>query len=82
MSKDSRNEEVHEHVEAIAEDVKQEITASRRPWYYLSRIARLLLIVYAVQLTLFAALAWWVHFNPILPLEVAITREFQENPAP
>ncbi len=66
----------------VSESVKQEVTASRRPWYHLNRTAGILLLIYAVQLTLFGVLAWWVHFNPVLPLDVAITREFQENPAP
>ena len=48
----------------------------------MSKVARLLLIVYAVQLALFAALAFWVHVNPVLPIDVTITREFQENPSP
>ncbi len=64
------------------EGVVEEVTASRRPWYHLSRTARILLLIYAVQLTLFGILAWWVHSNPVLPIDIAITREFQENPAP
>src|ERR1700675_3185506 len=82
MPEESLNEEVIEHVGEIAEDVKQEATASRRPWYHLSRIARILLSIYAVQLALFAALAFWVHVNPVLPIDITITREFQENPSP
>jgi membrane-associated phospholipid phosphatase len=27
-------------------------------------------------------LAWYVHYHPIIPVDVAITREFQENPTP
>jgi len=73
---------VNEEVQSVVEDVKQEVTASRRPWYHVSRVARILLIFYVVQLTLFAALAWWVHTYPVLPIDVAITREFQENPSP
>jgi membrane-associated phospholipid phosphatase len=41
-----------------------------------------LLQVYALQLTLFGLLAWFVHIHPILPLDVAITRSFQQNQAP
>ena len=38
--------------------------------------------LYALQVALFAVLAWWVHYHPVLPIDVAITREFQENQAP
>jgi membrane-associated phospholipid phosphatase len=38
--------------------------------------------VLALQLTLFGLLAWFVHFHPILPLDVAITHSFQQNQAP
>src|SRR5947209_12569758 len=73
---------IKDEVQDVVEDVKQEVTTARRPWYYLSKAARILLMVYAVQLTLFAALAWWVHTYPVLAVDVAITREFQENPSP
>ncbi|HEX6478183.1 MAG TPA: phosphatase PAP2 family protein [Ktedonobacteraceae bacterium] len=46
------------------------------------RVVGCLLQVYAVQLFLFGLLAWFVHVNPILPLDVAITRSFQHNQAP
>src|SRR5215469_14673677 len=41
-----------------------------------------LLQVLALQITLFGLLAWFVHVHPILPLDVAITRLFQQNQAP
>src|SRR5438034_2231575 len=41
-----------------------------------------LLQVLALQITLFGLLAWFVHVHPILPLDVAITRSFQQNQAP
>jgi membrane-associated phospholipid phosphatase len=78
MPQNQINEEVHN----IVEGAQQEVSAARRPWYHLSRVTRILLIVYAVQIVLFAGLAWWVHSNPIIPLDVEITREFQENPSP
>ena len=75
-------ESLPEQIRMVFEQAQQEVAAARQPWYHLSRIARLLLSIYAVQLTLFALLAWWVHANPVVPLDVIITREFQENPAP
>ena len=41
-----------------------------------------LLQAFALQLTLFGLLAWFVHIHPILPLDVAITHSFQQNQAP
>jgi membrane-associated phospholipid phosphatase len=46
------------------------------------KAAGCLLQVLALQLTLFILLACFVHLHPILPLDVAITRSFQENQAP
>lgn len=41
-----------------------------------------LLLGDAVQFVLFGALAVFVHIHPILPLDVAITRDFQANQSP
>src|SRR6266496_6731358 len=46
------------------------------------KVVGCLLRVYALQLILFGLLAWFFHVNPILPLDVAITRSFQQNSAP
>jgi membrane-associated phospholipid phosphatase len=81
MSRKPPTEGVKEHTEAIAQSVEQELTESRSPWYHLSRAARTLLLVYIVQLALFGLLAFWVHLNPVNPIDLTITREFQENTA-
>lgn len=82
MPRKPKQEEPKNDVQSLVEEAKQEVGASRKPWYYISRTARILLILYAIQLTLFASLAWWVHYHPIVPLDVTITREFQENTSP
>src|SRR6266516_5732931 len=82
MPQEPQNKEVEEHIQSAVEEAKQQVTASRTSSYHRRRIARMLLGLYALQLTLFAVLAWWVHYHPILPVDVAITREFQENSAP
>src|SRR5436309_13145645 len=82
MPQEPRNKEVEEHIQSAVEEAKQQVTASRRSWSHGKRIGGILLGLYALQLTLFAVLAWWVHYHPILPIDVTITREFQENPAP
>ncbi len=45
------------------------------------KAAGCLLQVFALQLTLFGLLTWFVHIHPILPLDVAITHSFQQNQA-
>jgi membrane-associated phospholipid phosphatase len=46
------------------------------------KVAGCFLQVLALQLTLFGLLAWFVRVHPILPLDIAITRSFQQNQAP
>jgi membrane-associated phospholipid phosphatase len=82
MQQKPGTEKVQENVQNVVEDAKQELAAARRPWYRAIRWGFILLGVYAIQLTLFALLAFWVHFHPVLPVDVAITREFQENQSP
>jgi len=72
----------HEGLHAMAEDATQEVVASRRPWYAVGKVARILFVLYALFLVLFGALAWWVHSSPVLPLDVTITRTLQEDQAP
>ena len=81
MSQEPASEKIQENVQALTESVKHEVTTARQPWYVISKTARVLLIVYVIQLSLFALLAWWVHANPVNPIDISITREFQENPA-
>lgn len=81
MSTKPSHEELHEHVESIAENAKDEITAARRSREHARYVGGLLLIIYAIQLALFAILAWLVHLYPVNPIDTTITREFQENPA-
>ena len=73
-------EKVQASGQAIAENIKQEVASSRQPWYMISKNARILLVVYVIQLSLFTLLAVWVHSNPTNSIDISITREFQENP--
>jgi membrane-associated phospholipid phosphatase len=66
----------------LARSVRQEVAQTRLPWYRTRRLGYLLLGVYALLLLLFGLLAWWVHSHPVLALDVAITREFQEEQNP
>lgn len=64
---------------AVVGQIQQEVQTARRPWYYVLRQTRFLLGVYLIILALFATLAFWVHIHPVLPVDIAITKEFQEN---
>lgn len=76
------NEQVQQNTQAAVAGAQQEVVAARVPWYRSVKRGRLLLILYAIQLLIFGVLAWFVHYHPVLSIDVAITREFQENQAP
>ncbi|HEY5005560.1 MAG TPA: phosphatase PAP2 family protein [Ktedonobacteraceae bacterium] len=86
MPEQSGSEPVKDKVEAnvqgVVEHAQQEVAESRAPAYRSSRRTQVLIGIYITEFVLFALLACFVHFNPILPLDVAITREFQENQNP
>lgn len=69
-------------VGAVGEQIQQEVQTARRPWYFVLRQARFLLVVYFIATALFGLLAFWVHVHPILGVDVLITQEFQERKAP
>ena len=73
---------IQEGTKEVVQDAKQEVAAVRLPWY--SRVKRgyIFLGVYGVMLLLFALLATFVHFHPVLSVDVTITKEFQENQTP
>ena len=81
MSTETPREDLHEHVATIAEGAKHDIATSRRSREHIRHVGGILLIIYAIQLALFALLAWLVHIYPVNPIDTTITREFQENPA-
>ena len=76
------NEKIEENVQDVVGKAEQEVTRSSVPWYRASKRAYVLIGIYAVQLALFALLAWFVHVHPVIAIDVTITREFQENQAP
>lgn len=71
-----------DNVNDAAKEVQQEVQVARRPWYYVLRQARFLLVVYLGILALFGGLAFLVYGHPLLPVDIVITREFQENHMP
>ncbi len=66
----------------IVEQAQQEVMRSRVPWYRASKRTHIFIVFYFVEFLLFSLLAWFVHIHPVIPLDVAITREFQENQSP
>ncbi len=86
MSEQSGSEPVKDKVEANVQSMvghaQQEVAESREPWYRASRRAQILIGIYIIEFVLFTLLAWYVHYHPVLPVDVTITREFQENQTP
>jgi undecaprenyl-diphosphatase len=80
--RESAGERVAEDAENIIEEVQEEVAAARRPWYQTRRWGLILLAVYGILLALFTLLAVWVAYNPVLAIDVTITRAFQENQSP
>lgn len=80
--KEPVKENVQENMHNMMEQAQEEVESSREPWYRSSRRARILIIIYISEFVLFTLLAVYVHFNPVLPVDIAITREFQENQTP
>jgi membrane-associated phospholipid phosphatase len=73
------SEQLHQGAQQAVEGAKREVQRARVPWYRAIWRGELLLVVDAIVLALFGLLAWWVHVHPILSVDIAITREFQEN---
>ena len=78
----SAGERVAEDAENIIGEAQEEVAAARRPWYQTRRWGLILLAVYGILLALFTLLAVWVAYNPVLAIDVTITRAFQENQSP
>jgi membrane-associated phospholipid phosphatase len=72
-------ERLENNVGSVIEEAEREVSGSRRTSV---RWGRILITLDAILLALFALLAWWVHVHPVLAIDVAITREFQENQSP
>jgi membrane-associated phospholipid phosphatase len=78
----SGTKQIGENAEQAVQEAQQEVAEARVPWYRAVKRGYILLGVYAIQLALFGVLAWWVHYHPVLAIDVAITRELQENQTP
>jgi undecaprenyl-diphosphatase len=72
-------ERIEEDVEHIVEEAREDIAAARKPWYQTRKWGFILLTIDAILLALFAFLAIWIAYHPVLAIDVTITRDFQAN---
>lgn len=70
---------IGEETSDVVKEARQDVTEAHRPWYQIVKWGRILIAVYALFFVLFGLLAWWVHYHPVIAIDVTITREFQEN---
>ncbi len=86
MSKDPEQEPIKEkvanNVEEVVEQAQQEVARSRVPWYSAIKRIQILALACIIVFVLFGLLAWYVYFHPVLAIDIAITREFQEHNLP
>lgn len=75
-------ERIEEGAKEVAQEAKQDVAAARLPWYRRLKRGYIFLAIYGVMVVLFALLATFVHFHPVLGVDVTITKEFQENQTP
>ncbi len=76
------NDMVPDKAQEVVEQAREEVQRGRVPWYRSSKRTVALIIIYFLVFVIFLALATFVHFHPILPVDITITREFQENKSP
>ncbi|HLX55454.1 MAG TPA: phosphatase PAP2 family protein [Ktedonobacteraceae bacterium] len=73
---------ITEGTQETVQKARQDVAAARLPWYHIIKRGYFLLGIYALLVVLFALLATFVHFHPILGIDVTITHEFQESQNP
>ncbi len=78
MGTENEPEQLHPATEGTEHVAVRNLETQKRR----RKAAGCLLQAFALQLTLFGGLSWFVHIHPILPLDVAITHSFQQNQAP
>ncbi len=81
-AQESLGERIEEDVEHVVEEAREEVAAARKPWYQTRKWGFILLTIDAILLALFAFLAIWIAYHPVLAIDVTITRDFQANESP
>jgi membrane-associated phospholipid phosphatase len=82
MQQTNQNDNPPEQAPPAADDTGQAKLRASKTDRRRRRATAFLLLGDAVQLLLFGLLAVFVHIHPLLSIDIAITREFQENQAP
>lgn len=82
QKKGDEGKRLEENAQRAVSQVQQEVATSRVPWYRSFHRTQVLIAVYLIGFGLFALLAFFVHVNPVIPIDVKITREFQESQYP
>ena len=82
MEQTDQGEHRQEEAPVSAGDTGQEAIKASKTDRRRRKATVVLLVGDALQLLLFGALALSIHLHPLLPIDTAITREFQENQAP
>ncbi len=72
----------HDSSGNVVAKVQQEVVQGHEHWYHLSRKTSWLAAIYCMLFVLFTLLAGYVYVHPVIAIDVAITREFQENQSP
>lgn len=75
-------EQIQEGAKEAVQEAKQDVAAARLPWYRRLKRGYIFLAIYGAMVVLFGLLATFVHFHPVLGIDVTITKEFQENQTP
>src|SRR6266487_4818643 len=75
-------ERIEEDIEHIVEEAQEEVAVARKPWYQTRKWGFILLTIDVILLALFALLAIWIAYHPVLAVDVTITRDFQANQSP
>ena len=82
MQQNDQNEHPQEQAPAGADDPGQTTSSASKTDRRRRKATAFLLLGDAVQLLLFGLLAVSIHIHPLLPIDIAITRSFQQNQAP
>ena len=81
MQQTNQDENQQDQTPPEADDTRQATSSASKTDRRRRKATVILLLGDALQLLLFGLLAVFVHIHPLLPIDIAITREFQENQA-
>jgi membrane-associated phospholipid phosphatase len=82
MQQTDQNDNPQEQAPPGTDNTEQAVSSDSKTDRRRRKAAVILLVGDAVQLLLFGLLAVSIHIHPLLSIDIAITREFQENQAP